>query len=180
MPNIKASGAVFTALQSAALGEFDVPRALENAAGAKFGKISTTFKSTVSDKKITDALVEYAQRGRTSNKEASDRIRNILALAGKGELSIGSALINPVNIFAASACLEKGEDQAALRLWRLNFLMKAAEFKQLDEIVPKYFGGDVRQAISGGFGEFGKEKITGFAGMAKAAQLALDAINKKL
>src|SRR3989344_7996101 len=180
MPDIKATGATFNAIKAAALGEYDVPRALDNAAGAKFGKISTTFKSTVSDAKITDALVQYAKSGRTANAEATKRIKNILSLAGKDSISGDAALINPVNILAAITCLEKNEEQAALRLLKLFFLMKQAEFQQLDEIVPKYFGGDVRQAVSGGFGEFGKEKITGFAGMSKAAQLALDAINNKL
>ncbi|HIJ97927.1 TPA: hypothetical protein H1009_02445, partial [archaeon] len=87
MPDIKATGATFNAIKAAALGEYDVPRALDNAAGAKFGKISTTFKSTVSDAKITDALVQYAKSGRTANAEATKRIKNILSLAGKDSIS---------------------------------------------------------------------------------------------
>ena len=180
MPEIKASGAAFNAIKAAATGEFDVQRGVEIEAGAKLGKLSTSFKSTISDPKITQAIVDYARTGRTSNAEGNERIKNVLALSGKGEIPASAKLLNPVNILAALACIGKNEDTAALKVMKLFFLLKQAEFKQLDKLAAGIFGGSVRQAVSGGFGEFGKEQITGFAGMAKAAQLALDAIQKKV
>ncbi len=178
--DIKATGATFNALKGVAAGEYDVPKCVELAVGKKFGVISAAFKSTVSDEKITQAIVDWAKGKPIDSKEAKLRIQNILALEGATEIKPDAKLVNPVNILASLACLGKTEERAALKVNKLFFLVKQAEFRSADKLVAGLFGGDVRQAVSGGFTEFGKEKYTGFAGMAKAAQLAIDAINKRI
>ncbi len=177
---IEATGATFNTLRSIALGEFDMPNALELAAGKKLGTLMTAIKSTVSDEGITKGIVDWARSGSVPSGEAGTRIRNILALEDATEIKQDAKLINPVNILAAYACVGKDEEKAALRISKLLLLVKQAEFRALDTLVPKLFGGEVRQAISGGWAELGKEKYTGYAGMAKSAQNAINEINKRL